>query len=717
MAVGTDQAGAVCHGVLVVTMPSGKTLEIKTTFDSGSEVDAVSKTVATELKDMGCPWGEAGGGIAVADGSEVTPFGELRLMLTAEPRRREGQKAKANEFAIPRPLTFVTDAKIIDGLTSDLIIGWPTLKGTGLLAVVLGLEEYEPEEDHDADGLDDMWDDSTDPQYGMPEIKGKDRGEVEKLRELCQKWKHLFGAPQKGGSKLPPINIELKKDSDGNDMRPKRQPCRNVSPWIRELIKQDTQKRVELGWYRYPEPGEVLPYASPIVAAKQPSKGPDVRRICADYRQTNQCAEETRHPVKNQQAVLQRLKGKKRFCTFDLRKGFHQCRLTEFAAKLLAVITPDGLVIPITAPFGFHGLPAQFQYLVSKVVLEELDENGIESFIDDLNVNAHTFDEMYNLVEQLFVRLDKWDLRINGSKSVMNTDTCVYLGRYIDGEGRQHTESRLTGIAKMQRPYDKQQIKAFMGMVNYMREHLQMDFAALTFPINRMLRKDEKFEWTDECEQCFEDIKKRIMANQKLYWLDYDLPIFIRCDASKLGVGAQLFQLVDGKERTVSFISKTFSPAEANWSTLEQELFAAVWATKQWMSYLEGAHFTIQTDHENILQLHKSVAAKVVRWRLAMSMFSYNIVHVEGRDSRHAVADCLSRLHGPAYTRVLSTVAMTTRAQSLKTKALLGNNNKKDLETLALAKISDKDDSEDTSRKGFMHADSGPIGGAYRADF
>ena len=207
---------------------------------------------------MGCPWGEAGGGIAVADGSEVTPFGELRLMLTAEPKRREGQKAKANEFAIPRPLTFVTDAKIIDGLTSDLIIGWPTLKGTGLLAVVLGLEEYEPEEDHDADGLDDMWDDSTDPQYGMPEIKGKDHGEVQKLRDLCQKWKHLFGAPPKGGSKLPPINIELKKDSDGNDMRPKRQPCRNVSPWIRELIKQDTQKRVELGWYRYPEPLSVF---------------------------------------------------------------------------------------------------------------------------------------------------------------------------------------------------------------------------------------------------------------------------------------------------------------------------------------------------------------------------------------------------------------------------------------------------------------------------
>ena len=83
-----------------------------------------------------------------------------------------------------------------------------------------------------------------------------------------------------------------------------------------------------------------------------------------------------------------------------------------------------------------------------------------------------------------------------------------------------------------------------------------------------------------------------------------------------------------------------------------------------------------------------------------MSMFSYDIVHVEGRDSRHAVADCLSRLHGPAHTKVLSTAAMTTRAQSVKTKALLENHNNKDLETLALAKISDEDDSEGTSRKG-----------------
>ena len=169
------QANATFDGTLIVTAPSGKQLEVGTTFDTGSDTDALSVELATKLIELGCSWGDAGGGIVMADGRETTPHGELRLMLSAEPKRK-GHEDANNAFAIPRPLTFVTDAQIIEDLTSEVIIGWPTLKGTGLLAVVLGLEEYEPEEDHDNDGLDDMWDDEPNPDYGMPKIHGSNPG-------------------------------------------------------------------------------------------------------------------------------------------------------------------------------------------------------------------------------------------------------------------------------------------------------------------------------------------------------------------------------------------------------------------------------------------------------------------------------------------------------------------------------------------------------------
>ena len=103
----------VLHGTLTVEVPGGETMVLKTTFDSGSNTDAVSEKVAIQLKKLGVPWGEAGGGVSMAVSSSVAvPHGELRLLLSAEP---SGSDGRADELAIPRPLQFVTDALIPAG--------------------------------------------------------------------------------------------------------------------------------------------------------------------------------------------------------------------------------------------------------------------------------------------------------------------------------------------------------------------------------------------------------------------------------------------------------------------------------------------------------------------------------------------------------------------------------------------------------------------------
>ena len=56
----------VLHGTLTVEVPGGETMVLKTTFDSGSNTDAVSEKVAMQLKKLGVPWGEAGGGVSMA---------------------------------------------------------------------------------------------------------------------------------------------------------------------------------------------------------------------------------------------------------------------------------------------------------------------------------------------------------------------------------------------------------------------------------------------------------------------------------------------------------------------------------------------------------------------------------------------------------------------------------------------------------------------------
>ena len=105
----------VLLGALKVKVPNGDTMVLQTTFDTGSNTDAVSETVATRLKELGVPWGEAGGGVRMAVSSSVAvPHGQLRLMLVAEPRRSDNQTG-GGELAIPRTLEFVTDAARPEG--------------------------------------------------------------------------------------------------------------------------------------------------------------------------------------------------------------------------------------------------------------------------------------------------------------------------------------------------------------------------------------------------------------------------------------------------------------------------------------------------------------------------------------------------------------------------------------------------------------------------
>jgi hypothetical protein len=70
--------------------------------------------------------------------------------------------------------------------------------------------------------------------------------------------------------------------------------------------------------------------------------------------------------------------------------------------------------------------------------------------------------------------------------------------------------------------------------------------SALSAKLNTNAAKIEKavpkFVWTSDDDRRFEELKECILKAPMLAQLDYSKPIFIRCDASRFGAGAVLFQ-------------------------------------------------------------------------------------------------------------------------------------------------------------------------------
>ena len=141
-----------------------------------------------------------------------------------------------------------------------------------------------------------------------------------------------------------------------------------------------------------------------------------------------------------------------------------------------------------------------------------------------------------------------------------------------------------------------------MGFGNFY-QHFIRKFSDIARPLNDLLKKDKTFDWTDECQQSFDDLKSRFTEEPVLMMPDHSRLFQIEADASKYASGAVLTQCdVNGDQHPVAFISKTFSPAERNYEIYDRELLAIIRALEEWRHYIQGSpHQTvILSDHKNL---------------------------------------------------------------------------------------------------------------------
>ena len=91
--------------------------------------------------------------------------------------------------------------------------------------------------------------------------------------------------------------------------------------------------------------------------------------------------------------------------------------------------------------------------------------------------------------------------------------------------------------------------------------------------------------------------------------------------------------------------AELLSAVQQRYSQTEREMLAVVWGAERFHLYLYGAQFEIISDHKPLLWIfasHKQASARMERWRLRLSPYSYSLLYRPGRDNENP-ADYLSR--------------------------------------------------------------------------
>lgn len=385
------------------------------------------------------------------------------------------------------------------------------------------------------------------------------------------------------------------------------------------------------------------PWSNPvwIVPKKADASGKKKWRMVIDYRKINEKTIDDRYPLPNITDILDKLGRAQYFTTLDLASGFHQIEMHPNSIEKTAFSVENGHYGYTRMPFGLKNAPATFQRVMDNV-LQGLQGKHCLVYMDDIIIFSSSLQEHITSIKLVFQRLIENNMKIQLDKSEFMHKTVEFLGHIVTPEGIKPNPKKIEAVKDFPIPRTQKDIKSFLGLVGYYRKFIK-DFAKITKPMTACLKKNKKVIHNQDFVKSFQLCKHLLINDPILQHPDFTKPFILTTDASNYAIGAVLSQGPLGKDLPVAYASRTLNPAECNYSTIENELLAIVWATKYFRPYLFGVKFTIVSDHKPLQWLFsiKEPNSKLVRWRLKLAEYDYEIIYKKGK--LNANADALSR--------------------------------------------------------------------------
>ena len=264
------------------------------------------------------------------------------------------------------------------------------------------------------------------------------------------------------------------------------------------------------------------------------------------------------------------------------------------------------------------------------------------AFLDDVLVLGKSFDDHVENLAEVFDRCRQYGIKLKTKKCDLFRQEVEYLGRTVGRDGMRVSQSFIDTMDKWKPPTSTKEVERFCGYANYHRNFIK-DFAGIAAPLYGLTGKN-KFHWEEEHQCAFEQLKSALSSAPVLTIPTKDGYFILDTDASDIAIGAELIQIQDGEERSISFCSFSLTPEQRKYCTTKKELLAVVRFTRHFRHYLLGRQFDVRTDHSSLqwLMNFKNPNGQLARWLEELSQYWMVIRHRPG--VKHQNADWLSRL-------------------------------------------------------------------------
>jgi hypothetical protein len=463
-----------------------------------------------------------------------------------------------------------------------------------------------------------------------------------RIQALLAKYKSLFDEDISEACDFEEMDIVLKP----NSVLPSRARYYKNTPAMREEVRRQVQEQLDMGIIEKSQ----SPVVSNVLLVKRPHM-PGRYRFVVDYQKINDATVPDQLMMPDIKSQHDRLANKEIFGAVDIRSYYRLIGLKKSCRYLTAFATDDGVYVYNRVAMGLRNACSHAQRVLQDKLAADpilgIAGANIRNYFDDIAWGSSTPDEFMKVLEALMEFGIKHRLKFNLEKSCFGVDSITHVGFIANKNGLKIDPERTRDIVELQAPRSTKKVQSILGVLNFVRNFIPQFSVKAKFLTDRLeksaiKRDSKKFDWSPQDEADFAELKRLVLTAPLLSVLDYSQPIHIRCDSSRFGCGAVLFQFDDqGRELPVCYASRKYTPSETRYSTFQQEMGAVVWALERFLEYTQGYKVVVETDHRNIAYVKRSIMPQLARWRMRLEAFDFDVHYRCG--PQQEVADGLSR--------------------------------------------------------------------------
>jgi hypothetical protein len=179
-------------------------------------------------------------------------------------------------------------------------------------------------------------------------------------------------------------------------------------------------------------------------------------------------------------------------------------------------------------------------YLMNSGFMPKLDQ-FVMVFTDGILVYSKSMEEHEEHLRVVLQRLREHQLYAKFSNCEFWIKEVPLLGHVVSPKGITVDPDKMKEVLEWKPPTMVSEVQSFLGLAGYYRRFI-MNFSKIAKPITELLKKGNKYVWSEDCDEAFKHLKKLLTTSPVLAQPDTTKLFDVYYDASGTGLGCVLMQ-------------------------------------------------------------------------------------------------------------------------------------------------------------------------------